>query len=181
MLLLLRPRSSAGSPPDSTGDRTGTFYAGRAIHGYGTQLLVASLGSPDRFEAIAQVLSITPGGMSTTVVERTHLRSPGAHRQKRAGLRTSGAFTLVGTWFPRERSQSNAGGGIGAFVDGGLLWLWRTRARRDFKIVLADVDQTEWPFSGVITKFQPGKIATDDKITFTCEITPVQDFSADLP
>jgi hypothetical protein len=32
-----------------------------------------------------------------------------------------------------------------------------------------------------VTKFQPGSIGLDVKVDFTAEITPLQDFSADLP
>ncbi len=162
-------------------DRTDQFYAGEAIHGYGAQLMVGDGASPEVFEAVAQILSITPGEMSTAVIDKTHLRSPEAHREKMAGLRDSGPFTLEGTWAPGEQSQSNAGGGTGAFATGGLMKLWRQREERNFKIVLADDDETEWPFRGVVTKFQPGQIGVDDKINFTAEITPLQDFSADLP
>jgi hypothetical protein len=60
--------------------------------------------------------------------------------------------------------------------------MWRNRTEHNFKIVLNDGSPaTEWPFRGVVTRFQPGEIGIDDKINFTAEITPLQDFSADLP
>jgi hypothetical protein len=158
---------------------TDTYYAGAAIFGYGAQLQVGNSASPETFEAIADVLSITPGDMSTAVIDKTHLRSPEAHREKMAGLRDSGPFTVTGNWRPTHESQSNAGGGSGSFTSGGLVYLWRARVERNFKIVLSD--STEWPFRGVVTKFQPGTVGVDDKINFTAEITPLQDFSANLP
>ena len=160
---------------------TDTFYAGSSFIGYGTQLMVhQDDGSPGTYAAIADVESITPGDMSTAVVDKTHLRSPEAHREKLAALRDSGPFSLVGNWRPTHGSQSNAGGD--GFTAGGLIALWRTRAERLFKIVLSDGSPaTEWPFRGVVTKFQPGEIGIDGKVTFTAEITPLQDFSADLP
>ena len=175
-------------------DVTDTYYpATGAIHGYGAQLLVGkgdTVPGPETFQAIALVSVITPGEMTTDVIDRTHLRSPDAHREKMAGLRDSGAFTVEGIYDPKDDSLSNAGGGTGAFTDGGLVFLWRTRAERNFKIVLNDGDPaatptpiapTEWPFRGVVTRFQPGAIGIDDKINFTAEVTPLQDFSADLP
>jgi hypothetical protein len=144
--------------------------------------MVGDGASPEVFEAIAQILSITPGEMTTEVIDKTHLRSPEAHREKLAGIRDSGPFTLNGTWAPSEQSQSNAGGGSGAFATGGLVAMWRNRTEHNFKIVLNDGSPaTEWPFRGVVTRFQPGEIGIDDKINFTAEITPLQDFSADLP
>lgn len=163
-------------------DVTDTFYASDGFHGYGSQLEVGDGASPESFEAIAFIESITPGEMTTAVIDKTHLRSPEAHREKLAGLRDSGAFTIMGHWVPTNESQSNAGGGSGSFASGGLMFLWRTRAEKNFKIVLSDGSPgTEWPFRGVVTRFQPGEIGPDDKVNFTCEITPLQDFSADLP
>src|SRR3954467_15753514 len=98
-------------------DRTNTFYAlSSALQGYGGQLLVGDGASPESFEAIAGISSIKPGEMSTEDGKRTHLRSPDAHHEHMAGLRDSGPFELMGRWLPTEQSQSNAGGGTGAFA-----------------------------------------------------------------
>lgn len=164
------------------GDVTGTYYPSEGINGYGAQIMVGDGTSPEAFEAIAFVKTITPGEMATAVYERQHLRSPDAHKEKGAGWRDSGAFTLQGTWVPGAESQSNAGGGSGAFQTGGLIALWRGRAQHNFKIVLADGSPaTEWPFRGIVTKFQPGSITAENDIDFTCEITPAQAYDADLP
>jgi hypothetical protein len=161
---------------------TDTYYEGQAFHGYGSQLMVGDGASPEVFQAIADVMSITPGEMSTAVIEKTHLRSPEAHREKLAGLRDSGPFTITGNWRPTHQSQSNAGGGTSAFASGGLVYFWRNRSIKNWKIVLSDGSPaTEWPFTGFVSKFQPGEIGPDDKVNFTAEITPVSDFSADLP
>ena len=162
-------------------DVTDTYYPGEAFTGYGVQLLVGQGGaSPQEFVAIADLETITPGDMSTDVIEKTHLRSPEAHREKLAGLRDSGAFALAGNWRPTHGSHSNAGGD--GFTNGGLIALWRTRQEAQFKIVLTDGSPgTELPFRGVVTKFQPGEISGDAKVGFTAEITPLGDFSADLP
>lgn len=169
-------------------DVTDTFYPGEAIVGYGAQLLVGQDdGSPETFVAIADVMSIQPGAMTTAVIDKTHLRSPEAHREKMAGLRDSAAFTISGNWRPEHGSQSNAGGD--GFTNGGLVALWRTRAERNFIIqlpksggnVVTGSPGVEWPFRGVVTNFTPGAIGLDDKVGFTAEITPLQDFSAALP
>lgn len=161
---------------------TDTYYEGEAFHGYGSQLMVGDGASPEQFEAIADIAVITPGEMSTAVIEKTHLRSPEAHREKLAGLRDSGPFTISGNWRPTHQSQSNAGGGTSSFQGGGLVYFWRTRVTKNWKIVLSDGSPaTEWPFTGFVSKFQPGEIGPDDKVPFTAEITPASDFSADLP
>jgi hypothetical protein len=54
-------------------DVTGTYYEGGAFHGYGSQLLVSQNDSPETFVAIADVSEITPGDMTTAVIEKTPL------------------------------------------------------------------------------------------------------------
>lgn len=161
---------------------TDTFYEGEAFHGWGSQLMVGDGASPENFEAIADITSITPGAISTAVIEKTHLRVANAHRTKLAGLRDSGPFTITGNWRPSHESQSRAGGGSGSFTSGGLLKFSIDRKARNFKIVLSDGSPgTEWPFRGIVTSFQPGEIGPDDKVSFTAEITPVSDYTANLP
>src|SRR5262245_17703353 len=116
-------------------DVTNTFYAGEAFTGYGAQLLVGQNdGDPETFSAVADVNVITPGDMTTEVTDKTHLRSPDAHREKLATIRDSGAFAVEGNWRPLHGSQSNAGGD--GHADGGLVYLWRRRAERNFKIIV---------------------------------------------
>ena len=163
-------------------NRSNTFYAlDAAIHGYGAQIMVGNGASPEVFEAIAGVTSIQPGEMSTADILRTHLRSPDSHQEHMPGMRDSGPFTLTGTWLPTEQSQSNAGGGTGAFASGGLIALWRARTTHNFKIVLNDTDTTEWPFRGYVAGFQPGEIGIENKIDFTATIQPTEAYDADLP
>jgi len=162
-------------------DVTDTFYAGEAFIGYGSQFMVGQDdGSPETFVAVADVMQIQPGEMTTAVVQKTHLRSPDRHHEKLATLRDSGAFALSGNWRPKHGSQNNAGGD--GFTGGGLISLWRNVSERNMKIVLADGSPaTEWPFRGVVTKFQPGTIGLEEKVDFSAEVTPLQAFDSDLP
>ena len=167
-------------------DVTNTFYAAEGkFHGYGAQLMVGSgvVGSsPQTYEAIAEITSITFGDMTTAVFPRTHLRSPAAHQEKLAGIRDSGPFQLVGNWRPDHESQSNAGGGSGSFVGGGLIALWAARTEKDFILTIPyGSPEIELPFAGVVTKFQPSQIGVEDGVSFTAEITPLRDFSTALP
>jgi hypothetical protein len=166
-------------------NRTDTFYAAEAaIHGYGAQLEVGNGSSPtETFQAIAGVISITPGAMNTEDINRTHLRSPDAHHEHMPGLRDSGAFTCEMIWLPTDESQSLAGGGSVAFTGGGLVDMWKNRTIHNFKIVLYDdgSPSIEWPFRGYVSQFQPGQIGVADKINATVSFQPTEDFSADLP
>jgi hypothetical protein len=162
-------------------DVTGTYYAGEAFIGYGSQFVVGQDdGSPESFAAVADVMQIQAGEMSTAVVQKTHLRSPDRHHEKLATIRDSGPFTLSGNWRPSHGSQSNAGGD--GFTSGGLISLWRNVDERNMKIILPiGSPAIEWPFRGVVTKFQPGTIGLEEKVDFTCEVTPLQAFDAELP
>ena len=181
-------------------DVTGAYYAGDAFHGFGTELLVGDGASPEEFAAIADVTSITPGDMSTAVHDKSHLRSRNAHREKLAGMRDSGPFVITGNWRPRHESQSNGttqavegyvgsggaelgalGAAASSFAQGGLLAFSIDRQPRNFIIRLPLATPLDWPFRGIVTKFQPGQIGLDDKTGFTAEITPESDFSGDLP
>ena len=163
-------------------DVTDTYYPSEAFAGYGSQLEVGDGTSPEHFEAVAFIDRITPGNMSTTVIDRTHLRSPHAHMEKLAGLRDSGPFAIEGYWAPKHESQSNAGGGTGSFAHGGLIAMWVDRQVRNFRIVCPDGSPaTVFPFRGFVSKFQPGELSGNAAVKFTAEITPVEDFSASLP
>lgn len=161
---------------------TGLFYASQAYHGYGTQLLIGDGTSPENFEAIPFIKRITPGPMNTAILDATHLRSPAAHREKKAGLRDSGPFACEMQHVPKHESQSNAGGGSGAFANGGLIKFWINRTEKNFIIVLSDGSPaTEIPFTGVISQYQIGEVGEDGIVPLNMEVTPLRDFSASLP
>lgn len=163
-------------------DVTDTFYEGDAFHGYASQLLVGDGTSPETFEAIADVISITPGALKTATIQKTHLRSLNAHHEKLAGMRDSEPFVVVCNWRPSHESQSQAGGGSGSFTAGGVLAINISREERNYKIVLSDGSPaTEWPFRAICTGFTPGEIGTEGKVELTLEFTPVRDYSGDLP
>ncbi len=160
---------------------TDTYYAGEAFIGYGSQLLVGNGASPETFEAVADIVEITPGDMSTGVVDKTHLRSPARHREKLLTIRDSGPFTLKANWRPGHQSQSNAGGGTGSFTGGGMLAKWIACEEINFIIRTPDDVNIDIPFRGGITKYQIGGMVLDQKVDLTIEITPLGDFSSELP
>lgn len=162
-------------------DRTDTFYAtDDAVHGYGAQFMVGDGASPETFEAIAAITSITPGEATTADINRTHLRSPDAHHEHMPGMRDHGPFVMTGTYLPDEQSLSTAGGGSGSFTTGGLPALWTNRSLHNFRIKLNDGSPgNPWTFRGYISQFQVGEIGVDDKVSFTCSVMPTESY--DLP
>lgn len=166
-------------------DRTDDFYAGDAKIGYGAQLLVGDESSPENFQAIAELRRISPGALTTAIFQKTHLRSPNAHHEKGAGIRDTAPTTIEGNWLPLDESQSNAGGGAGSFVNGGLLAISRSRRERNY-IIRFTTEQfgspvLELPFGGILSNFQISPIELENPMGFTAEITPTGDQTASLP
>jgi hypothetical protein len=162
-------------------DVTDTFYPGAAFIGYGAQFKVGQGDSPETFVAVPDIDSITMGDMSTGTVEKTHLRSPGRHRERLATLRDSGPIVLAGNYRPSHGAHLQAGGD-GFDTTHSLLSLWRNVTENNFEIEMpADAGSTVLPIRGVVTKYQIGALTLDGKATFTCEITPLQDYSGGLP
>lgn len=165
-------------------DLTGQFYAGDAIHGYGAEFLVGDgSSSPEGFEAVADVISITPPTTSTADVPRTHLRSPGAHTEKIPGMRDSNAFTIRCNYRPKtHESHSYAGGGSGAFANGGIPYLAEQRTIFNSIIRLNDGSpKSEMPITGYINSLAFGDISTDGKIEMIFGVMPSVSFTAGLP
>ncbi len=134
--------------------------------GYGSLFKVGDAASPELFTTVAGLFGITPGPMSTAVVDVTKHESANAHREKIAGLKDTGPFTIAGEFRPSNATQSKAG-------TRGLLKLWDARTTFNFEIVVADGNSTTWgPVAGFVSGFKPGEISVDGKMQFTAEITP---------
>src|SRR5678816_1378787 len=119
-------------------DVTNTYYAGDAFIGYGAQLLVGQGdGSPETFTAVPDIDTITPGDMTTGVVDITHLRSPGRHREKLGTIRDSGAIVLKGNYRPSHGAHLQ-GGGDGFNATHSLLTLWRNVTENNFQLLVPD-------------------------------------------
>lgn len=161
-------------------DVTGTYYEGNAFIGYGSELRIGQAdGSPETFVAVADITQITPGDMTTGVLDKTHLRSPDRHREKLATLRDSGPFTLSGNYRPDHGSHTVAGGD-GFSPTHSLVSLWRDVTEANFEIELpADAGSPAivLAFRGVVTKYQIGAIGLDTKVDFTAEITPLRAYT----
>lgn len=160
-------------------DVTDTTYAAEGIFGHGAQLLMGDDGTPEAFEAVAEVTSIKPGGFMVAVLEKTHLRSPNKHREKKAGLRDTDPTVIELNWKPGHESQNLTGGGSGSFTSGGLLYVMRNTLTKNWKIQLDDSPTTYLPFTGFISKYEIGALNNDGIVPLTVEITPTGDVGSD--
>lgn len=163
-------------------DLSNTFYASEGVTGYGSQLFLGDGASPENFEAVPYVKKITPGAFTTGVIDKTHLRSIGAAKEKKAGMRDISPIGVQLIYTPKHESQSNAGGGSGSFSGGGLMALSISREVRNWYFTVPDGSpETEVPFAGFVSKYQPGEISEDGLMMLDLEITPDHDFSAEMP
>lgn len=156
-------------------DRTGTFYAAEgAIIGYGAQVLVGNGASPEVFEAVAGVKSVTlPETMFNDVI-RTHLRSLNRHQEHMAGIRDSSEMSVEGIYIPGEPSLVTAGGGTGPFMTGGLPTLSEDGVDRNFIVRLADIGTSEVEIRGYIKGFSLTNLETENPLGFKFSVQPGQ-------
>jgi hypothetical protein len=172
-------------------DVTDLYYAGDAFIGYGTQFMVGQDdGSPETFVAVPDINRIAPGDMTTGIVPITHLRSPDRHQEKKGTIRDSGPIVLEGNYRPSHGAHKQVGGD-GFDADHSLLSLWISVAENNFRIVLPDREDagaTGSPLAGIaldvrgtVTRYQIGELTTEGKVPFTAEVTPLRDYSANLP
>lgn len=166
-------------------DVTDLYYSSEAKIGYGGQFLVGQGGSPETFVAVPEIDSMTVLDGTTGVVDVTHLRSPGRHREKRGTLRDSGPITLTGTYRPAHGAHKRAGGD-GFSATHSLFSLFRNVTEANFGIYIPDTPQPDGspaetgdilPIRGTVTRYQVGAMTLDAKQTFTAEITPLRDYT----
>lgn len=162
-------------------DITGLYYASEGNIGYGGEWRIGQDdGSPETMVAVAQIASIKFGAMSAGIVNKTHLRSPGRAHEKIATIRDFAAFSMTGTLNMRHGSQNNAGGD--GFTAGGLIALHRGLIERNMEIEIPDGSPaTVMPFRGVISMLDLGELTLEGIQSFTCEVQPLADYTAELP
>ena len=163
-------------------DVTDTDYAASALIGKGAQWLIGDGASPEVFEAVYGVRSITPGRTTTNIIDKTHLRSPNNHTEKMGGRRDSEPFTVEMIYNPAHESHTNAGGGAGVFAAGGIfaMHIAGTELNHIFRLDNGS-PATELPLRAIISDLQIGPIGDQDLMTLTATLTPLQDYLSDLP
>lgn len=159
-------------------DRTGTFYnAEGGKIGYGAQVLIGNGASPETFEAIFGVRSITMGQTEVADTNRSHLRSPDSHHEHEPGMLDTSAITFTGIYKHDEDSLSAAGGGSGPFAAGGLPTLVPLRGIHNFIIRLPfGSPEPEVEVRGYLTGFSLNTIELENIIEYSCGIMPTQKY-----
>lgn len=118
--------------------------------GHGTIFAIGNGASPEVFETVAEVTSITPPGVTVDLIDATHMESPGRHREFIAGLKD-------GTEAQIEMNFIPGGPGQDAIVE-----LLGTGETANMKITYTNgVVQS---FAAFCTAFEPS-VPVDDKMT----------------
>ncbi len=154
------------------------------IPGMGTQWLIGDGASPESFEAVAGVVSFSPGGSPANEIPVTHLQSPGRTEETIAGMITLEPFSGMMRWLPTHNSQSYTGGGSGSFASGGLAYLKETGEIRTHKIKFASPGSPdlEMTFRGFVKDFSPAQgIEIDGVLGATVSVKPTASYMSTLP
>lgn len=156
-------------------DRTGTYYSAEgAIIGYGAQVLIGNGASPEVFEAVAGVKSVTMPETAFADTDLTHLRSPNRHKEHKAGIRDSSELSVEGQYIFGEQSLSTAGGGSGPFSAGGLPVLSADGVARNVIVRFADDDTSEVEIRGYIKGFSLTNVDTETPVGYKFAVMPTQ-------
>lgn len=157
-------------------DRTDKYYSAEGgTIGYGAQVLMGDGGSPQEFEAIFGIRTITMGQTTVADTDMTHLRSPDAHREHAPGMLDTTPIEFGGIYKHNEWSLSETGGGSGAFAQGGLPKLSRERGIHDFRVRLPmGSPEAEVDVRGYLTGFSISEINQEGVIEWTCGLMPTQ-------
>jgi hypothetical protein len=129
-----------------------------ALESQGTILyLGAGTGSPETFNEIQEVISITGPSGTANVIDVSDLRS--TRREKRSGLADNGNLSFEIFYIPTDTQHA------------ALRTLYGLRDGRNFQIQFTDSPATVWQFEGYVTGFS-ANAAVDNvwRATITVEI-----------
>lgn len=129
--------------------------ASNADIGYGARF---GIGATPTY--VAEVVSITPPGMTRDTVEVTHLESDNAYKEYIGALKDAGEASITVNYIPAV-SASDA-----------LLTAFNTDGPQDFTILFPS-GTLKLTFKGIVTGYELGDIVADDKMsaTFTVKAT----------
>lgn len=123
-----------------------------AILGYDTLYEIHDGADPGTFDAIAEVIAITPPNEQADDIEATHLKSPNRTREYIAGLIEPGEMSFQINWVPNDTTGQL------------LLALKASGDTRQHRITWPN--GVTWTFSAYIKGFEP-TTPIDDRLTAT--------------
>lgn len=128
----------------------------KAILGIGSKLQMGDGGSPEDFDDIVEIKSISFDGFQVEEVDTTHMESPDRYREFKPTLKNSQFVTMESHFLPDEQTQQDLKDNM------------EDLAIVNWKVVLPDT--TVLAFSGFVSGFTPGPIVVDNVIALTLSI-----------
>lgn len=128
--------------------------ASGALAGYGAKFSIKGAGST--YTAVAEVVSITPPGLTRETIDVTHLNSDDQTKEFIGSLIEAGEATITINYVPSASDVL-----LTAFTTNGGAGEFRiTYPKNDFNM----------DFKGIITGYEQGDIVVDDKLSATLTI-----------
>lgn len=127
---------------------------------FGTLLKMGDGGGPETFTTVAEVTDIGGPDMSMETVDITNHSSPGAWKEKAAGLLDAGKVPFTINFIPTGATHGNSAG---------LVYAFKNRLKKNWQLVFPDGSSTTWAFPAFITKLSP-KEPIDDKLSADIEL-----------
>jgi hypothetical protein len=92
--------------------------------GIGVLLKIGDGASPEVFATVANVTTMSVGGVTLNTVDATHLNSPNFYQEFIAGLKSGDEWTFTTQWDPSDPTQSGTTG-LRAKLESRLLTTFR--------------------------------------------------------
>lgn len=121
--------------------------------GHGSKFLMGDHGSPEVFQQVAEVTSITPPAFMRDTPDATHMQSPDKFREFIPGLRDPGECSITINFIPGSPTQD------------AMMLQFTSDAIEHFRIEYPNLET--WDFSGYCVGFAP-EVPLDGKMSATC-------------
>lgn len=130
--------------------------ASQAMLGYGSRFMIATDASPDVYQEMSEITTITPPSNTLDQIDVTHMQSPNRRREFISGLNDGGEASFEMNFIPGSTSDDR----LFELLN---LPVGATR-RRSLRIEFPN--SVSWTFDGELTGYEPS-VPFDDKMTAT--------------
>lgn len=134
------------------GNGTGVLAAAAAL-----AFLASGSNGGEVFTSVAEVMSVSAGGLKLDVTEATHMESPSKWREFIATVKDAGDVSFEINFQPALAGHQ------------GLTTDLKNQTLRNWQLVFPDSGATTWSFGGFVTSFAP-QAQFDGKLTASCSI-----------
>lgn len=117
-----------------------------AVSSFGILLKIGDGGGPETFTTIAEVQDIAGPKLALATEEVTHHTSTGGYDEFIGTIKSGGEVTFDLNFIVQDATQSFSTGLIKDYDD---------KTLRNFTITWTDTGTTTWPFSALVTAFEP--------------------------